>query len=98
MYMYKTKIENEFYEELFKTDFCDYESTTQNAKTDSLCDNIDMTFEEWFDNLINVFVEETDYDKKTVVDSISEDFIKDMKEEFEFLVEEVQEILDNEDE
>jgi hypothetical protein len=57
-----------------------------------------MTFEEWFDNLINVFVEETDYDKKTVVDSISEDFIKDMKAEFEYLVEAVQDILDEEDE
>lgn len=96
--MYKTKIENEFREELFKTDFCDYESATQNTKTDSLCDNIDMTFEEWFDNLINVFVEETDYDKKTVVDSISEDFIKEMKAEFEYLVEVVQDILDEEDE
>lgn len=97
MIMYKTKIENEFYEELFKTDFCDYESATQNAKTDSLCDNIDMTFEEWLDELVDAFVDETGYDKKTVVNSISQEFIKDMKEEFEDLVETVREVLEEDD-
>ena len=87
--IYKSKILNEFYEELFSTDYRDYDSPTQNSKTDYLFDF--ETFEEWFDYLIKSFVENTKL-KITTEDVESEliknpIFIEHMKEEYEDLQE-----------
>ncbi len=62
--MYKQKILNKFYEALFCTDFYDYESATQNAKTDELADFVtgpkeeQQDFEGWFNMLIDTYVDE----------------------------------------
>jgi hypothetical protein len=94
---YSTEIENNFYTELFSTDFRDYDSSVQNAKTDILCDDNDMSFDNWFDYLINSFVDEFELDFDTVKRSLSDEFINDMKNEYEYLKEVVSE-YDDEDE
>ena len=81
--LYNSNILNEFYIELFSTDFKDYDSVVQNAKTDYLFDATD--FNDWFDYLINVFVEVTDLEL-TVADVMAEatkhpDFISDLEKE-----------------
>lgn len=93
---YSTEIENSFYTELFSTDFRDYDSSVQNAKTDILCDDIDMSFENWFDYLINSFTDSCGLDFDTVKRSLSDEFINDMKNEYEYLKEVVSE-YDDED-
>jgi hypothetical protein len=95
---YSTEIENNFYTELFSTDFRDYDSSIQNAKTDILCDDIDMSFENWFDYLIESFADDFELDFDTVKRSLSDEFINDMKSEFEFLKEVVSEEADFDDE
>ena len=54
--MFNTKLIDKFYEALFCTDFKDYASAVQNAKTDYLSECKD--FNEWLDKLINVFADE----------------------------------------
>lgn len=93
---YSTEIENNFYTELFSTDFRNYDSSVQNAKTDILCDDINMTFEDWFNYLINSFVKEYKLDFDTIKRSLSDEFINDMKTEYEYLKEVVSE-YDDED-
>ena len=62
--MYKSKILDKFYEALFCTDFYDYESATQNAKTDELANFVtgpkeeQQDFEGWLDMLIDTYVKE----------------------------------------
>jgi hypothetical protein len=94
---YSTEIENNFYTELFSTDFRDYDSSVQNAKTDILCDNIDMSFDNWFDYLINSFADEYKLDFDSVKRSLSTEFINDMKNEYEYLKEAISEDFDDED-
>lgn len=84
---YSTEIENSFYTELFSTDFRNYDSSVQNAKTDILCDDIDMSFNDWLDYLIKSFVECSNYDFDTVKKSLSDEFINNMKSEYDFLKE-----------
>ena len=85
--MFKTKLINQFYEALFCTDFNDYASATQNAKTDYLFDC--KNFDGWFDKLVNVFaVEEevnaTDIKAEAITDA---EFMKMLKAEYEELKE-----------
>ena len=71
--MYKQKVLDKFYEELFSTDFNDYETPTQNAKTDVLCDNIDISFEDWLDELIETFCRDNDYEESDVKKAVEKD-------------------------
>ena len=87
--VYESKILNEFCEELFSTDYRDVDSPTQNAKTDHLFDF--ETFEEWFDYLIDSFVENTELDitREDVEVELKKCsyFVSDMKVEYEDLIE-----------
>jgi hypothetical protein len=94
---YSTEIENNFYTELFSTDFRDYDSSVQNAKTDILCDDSDMSFDNWLDYLINSFADDSGLSFDTVKRSLSDEFINDMKNEYEYLKEVISE-YDDEDE
>jgi hypothetical protein len=74
---------------LFMTDYNDYESATQNSKTDTLCLEPDIDFENWFDEVCETFCRELDFDFKTVqAEALAdESFMTSLKEEFEFLKE-----------
>lgn len=93
--MYQQKILNEFYKELFSTDFNDYASSTQNEKTDSLCDDINISFDDWLVKLAEVFCDNSGYKLIAVLDAINDEpqFKKDLKREFNRLKEEVKEML-----
>ena len=85
--MFKTKLINQFYEALFCTDFNDYASATQNAKTDYLFECKD--FAAWFDKLINVFAAEEEVDAAAVKADATADaeFMKMIKVEYLDLLE-----------
>ena len=74
---------------LFMTDINDYESATQNCKTDTLCLEPDIDFESWFDEVCETFCRELDFDFETVQSEAlsNESFMTSLKEEFEFLKE-----------
>lgn len=98
---YKSNILNEFATALFCTDYRDHECPTQNAKTDDIFEY--DNFEDWFDNLIRTFLEEdldfdVTYDEIIIALKAEPDFIEDMKEEYNRLVEICTEIYDEEDE
>ena len=84
--MFKTKLTNKFYEALFSTDFNDYASATQNAKTDYLFDY--KNFDEWFDKLVNVFAVEEEVNAATVKTEALADaeFMKMIKAEYDELL------------
>jgi hypothetical protein len=85
--MFNTKLIDKFYEALFCTDFNDYASATQNAKTDNLFECKD--FDEWLDKLINVFAVEEKVnvaDVRTSTLAVKK-FIDTMKAEYEELLE-----------
>lgn len=92
---YESTILNNFYLELFSSDFRDYNSATQNAKTDSLFEY--DNFDDWFDYLITVFIEDTDsiITKDAVLAELKKypDFRSFMQAEYE----ELKELCDNED-
>ena len=91
--IYSTDLLNRFYLELFSTDFRDYDSPTQNSKTDYLFDY--DNFDDWFENVISVFVDDTDCDEnelRTDLQNCSQ-FVEDMKLEYKELLE----ICSNED-
>lgn len=98
--MYQQKILNEFYKELFSTDFNDYASPTQNEKTDSLCDDINISFDDWLVKLAEVFCDNSGYKLIAVLDAINDEpqFKEDLKHEFKRLKEEVKEILAEDEE
>ena len=85
--MFKTKLINKFYEALFSTDFKDYASATQNAKTDYLFDC--KNFDEWFDKLVNVFADEEEVNIADVkAEALADaEFMKMFKAEYEELIE-----------
>ena len=85
--MFKTKLINLFYEALFSTDFHDFASATQNAKTDCLFDY--KNFDEWLDKLINVFAAEEEVNVATVkAEALADaEFMKMLKAEHEELLE-----------
>lgn len=84
--MFKTKLIDKFYEALFSTDFKDYASATQNAKTDYLFDY--KTFDEWFDKLVQVFANEEEVDAAAVkAEALADvEFMKMLKAEYEELL------------
>lgn len=85
--MFNTKLIDKFYEALFCTDFKDYASATQNAKTDYLSECKD--FDEWLGRLINVFAQEEDVNATDVRTAALADkkFIETMRAEYEELLE-----------
>lgn len=82
--MYNTKLLNDFHTLLFYTDTTGSSSITQDTKTDSLYD-FDC-FEDWFDNLITVFVDELSYNttKEEVLNDLENcpKFLEDMRLEY----------------
>ena len=84
--MYNTKLLNKFYEALFSTDFNDFETATQNMKTDCLETCTD--FDSWLNKLVDTFVEEYDVDKNQLVQDMKNDsnFIEDLRFEYDDLV------------
>lgn len=85
--MFNTKLIDKFYEALFSTDFKDYTSATQNAKTDYLFDC--KNFDEWLDKLVNVFADEEEVNAADVKAEAVADaaFMKMLKAEYEELFE-----------
>jgi hypothetical protein len=53
-----------------------------------------MSFDNWFDYLINSFADEFKLDFDTVKRSLSDEFINDMKNEYEYLKEVISEYDD----
>jgi hypothetical protein len=96
---YESDILNEFCTELFSTEYRDYESSVQNSKTDFIFDY--ENFEEWFDNLIDSFVEDTELDitREDVENELKKcsQFIEDMKSEYEELKEMCREFYEDDD-
>ena len=84
--LYKTKLLNKFGEALFSTDFNDYETETQNMKTD--CLNEVKNYESWIDKLVDTFVKEFGEDKDQLLKDLREDptFLDDLRDEYENLV------------
>lgn len=84
--IYSTDSLNRFYLELFSTGFRAYESPTQNAKTDYLFDY--DNFDDWFEKLISVFVNDTKCDEKQLRTDLQNcpKFIDDMKIEYKDLL------------
>lgn len=84
--MFNTKLIDKFYEALFSTDFKDYASAMQNAKTDYLFDC--KNFDEWFDKLANVFAAEEEVNAADVkAEAITDaEFMKMLKAEYEELL------------
>ena len=99
--MYKQKVLNDFDEELFSTDYNDYATATQNAKTDNICQNPRITFEDWLADLVKTFCRDNDeYTVEEVNKAIEQEpkFLEDIREEFDYLKEEMQDLLDDEEE
>jgi hypothetical protein len=99
--MYKQKILNDFDEELFSTDYNDYATATQNAKTDLFCDNHKIDFKEWLADLVKTFCEDNnEYTVAEVNKAIEQEpkFLEDLQEEFIYLREEALEMFDYDEE
>lgn len=92
--MYKSGIINNFYRELFSTEYSDFASTTQNMKTDSFLeheyDDSNESFEKWLSGLVNCYADDCDINKTALLKAIAAcpEFLQDMKEEFNQLYEE----------
>ena len=94
---YDFNIENEYDNDLldlfntllFMTDYNDYESATQNSKTDTICFEPDIDFESWFDEVCETFCRELELDFKIVYSEAlsNKSFMNSLEEEFEFLKE-----------
>ena len=101
--MYKQKILNDFYVELFSTNYNDYPSPTQNAKTDNICQNPNIEFDEWLNYLVEAFCRDfpsrdnPQYTTQQVVNAMNKEpkFLDDIKEEFDYLKEEMKDLLDD---
>ena len=85
--MFKSKLLNKFNQALFSSGTIGFESATENAKTDYLFDF--DNFEDWFNMLIDSFVEEYEVDKDMLIKDISEcpEFVDSMRDEYEELLE-----------
>ena len=85
--IYPTDLLNNFYLELFSTDIRNYDSPTQNAKTDYLFDY--DNFDDWFEKLISVFINDTTCDETQLRLDLKNcpKFIEDMKTEYNDLLE-----------
>ena len=94
--MYNTKLLNDFHTLLFYSETNSSSSATQNAKTDDIYEF--ENFEDWFDNLINIFVDELSYNvtKEDVYRDLFNcpEFVEDMKAEYS----ELQELCEEDEE
>ena len=101
--MYKSGIVNNFYRELFSTEYSDFASATQNMKTDSLLehsfDDSDESFDKWLNGLVDCYADDCDINKTALLKAIAScpEFNQDMREEFDKLLEDYKE-EDDEDE
>ena len=99
--MYKSGIINNFYRELFSTEYSDTASATQNMKTDSILkhsyDSSNESFEKWLNGLVDCYADDCNINKTALLKAISTcpEFKKDMREEFDQLLEDY---ADDEDE
>ena len=95
--MYKSGIVNNFYRELFSTEYCDTASATQNLKTDAFSeqdlDSSDESFEKWLSSLVDCYANDCDINKTALLKAISNcpEFKRDMREEFDQLLEDYEE-------
>ena len=102
--MYKSGILNNFYRELFSTEYCDTASATQNMKTDSLLeysfDSSNDSFEKWLNGLVECYANDCDINKTALLRAIyaCPEFRQDMREEFDQLLEEYEDDDDEFDE
>ena len=102
--MYKTGIINNFYRELFSTDYSDFASATQNMKTDSLLeqdfDGSDESFDKWLNGLVDCYADDCDINKTALLKAISScpEFKKAMREEFDQLLEDYADDEDDDEE
>ena len=85
--MYEHSILNDFYQDLFASDFKGYDSAVQNEKTDSLALDPDLSFEDWLDNLVETYCEEFGDDADELHAAIEAEpaFLNDMHTEFDEL-------------
>lgn len=87
--MYNSGILNNFYRELFATEYCDTASATQNMKTDAIfqhnLDDSEASFEKWLECLVESYATDCNINKTALLKAISTDpkFKKDMREEFD---------------
>ncbi len=87
--VYDNDLLNLFNTLLFMTDYNDYESATQNSKTDIICEASDICFDDWFDSVCETFCRELDLSFKTVQSEAlsNKSFMTSLEEEFEYLKE-----------
>ena len=87
--LFKNKILNDFYVELFSTDFRDYSSKIQNMKTDILSrlKNSPEMFGEWLTELIHEYCKEYNLSSVKVTSLVfrNNEFYEMIKDEFESL-------------
>ena len=99
--MYKSGILNNFYRELFSTEYAGTASATQNAKTDLIfelnLDGSNESFDKWLNGLVDCYADDCDINKTALLRAIyiCPEFRQDMREEFDQLLEDYE---DDEDE
>ena len=87
--MYKSELINNFYQELFSTEYHDTASALENMKTDLFFElNLDdsyESFEKWLNGLVEGYAADYNVDKTTLLKAIAacSEFKKDAKEEFD---------------
>ena len=91
--MYKSGILNNFYRELFSTEYSGSASATQNMKTDSFLeheyDDSNESFEKWLNGLVDCYADDCDINKTALLKAIAAcpEFLQDIKEEYNTLYE-----------
>ena len=97
---YKQKILDDFNADLFATAYKDYPSVVQNAKTDILCEDSNISFDDWFDQLIDIYCRSNSVDAEELKKAIEAEpqFREDMKSEFDDLKETIEEDEDFDEE
>ena len=87
--MYNSGILNNFYRELFSTEYAGTDSATQNAKTDLIfelnLDDSNDSFEKWLNGLVDCYANDCDINKTALLRAIytCAKFRQDMREEFD---------------
>ncbi len=75
---------------LFASDYFDDSSTTQNAKTDIICENPNISFSNWLNLIVDTFINEFSMgsaNKAELVNEINIDefFKESLKKEYDYL-------------
>ena len=87
--LFKNKVLNDFYVELFSTDFRDFPSKIQNMKTDILLRlrNSPVMFSEWLTELIHEYCKEYNLSSVKVTSLVfrNKEFYKMIQDEFNSL-------------